>query len=247
MKNRISKLISKSVVILTALFLFVILGVRNNNSSMAEYSVIDSNQLTVKITTFSRAIFKPPSTTKASKATIVKQKATTSFIRKKPTKSKVKRINPKKQKKTKETYQIIRGYSPPKNVNTSFKSYMCYRAITCVNSNQYILQQKAHTDKDGIRRVEKDVCIALGTRYSSTVGERFLIELDTGQSFTAIVGDIKSDAHTDKKTHSYIEANGNVVEFIVDDQKISNDIKFTGNVSCIDKYKGQIKAIVRIA
>lgn len=188
---------------------------------------------TTKITTFNK-IYIPKTTKSKTKAAAPKKKS-----------AKIKKVK-SALKKHKETYQIIQGFAPPKNVNTSFKTYMCYRAITCVNSNQYILQQKAHTDKDGIRRVGKDVCIALGTRYSSTVGERFLIELDTGQRFTAIVGDIKSNAHTDKKTHSYIESNGNVVEFIVDDRKISNDIKFTGNVSCIDKYKGQIKALVEI-
>lgn len=190
---------------------------------------------TAKITTFNK-IYIPKTTKSKPKATAPKKKKL----------AKVKKVKSTPKKKRKEVYQVIRGYSPPPNVNTSFKSYMCYRAITCVNSNQYILQQKAHTDKDGIRRVGKDICIALGTRYSSTVGDRFLIELDTGQRFTAIVGDIKSDAHTDKKTHSYIKSNGNVVEFIVDDRKISNDIKFTGNVSCIDKYKGQIKALVQI-
>ena len=243
------------VVLLINILVFTATG--SNSTEINEINISESNVLSVKTTAFIREVYKPPSTvltikTTAPKAkltkttTKVKQKSTTSVINKKQKKLAVKKTKSKKFK-TKETYQIIRGYSPPKNVNTSFKSYMCYRTITCINSNQYILQQKAHTDKDGIRCVGKDVCIALGTRYSSTVGERFLIELNTGKSFTAIVGDIKSDVHTDKKTHSYIETNGNVVEFIVDDKKISNDIRFTGDMSCIDKYKGQIKAILKIA
>lgn len=194
-----------------------------------------ANISTAKITAFNK-IYIPKTTKSNQKASAPKKRKST----------KVKKVKSTPKKKRKEVYQVIRGYSPPPNVNTSFKSYMCYRAITCVNSNQYILQKKAHTDKNGIRCVGNDVCIALGTRYTTTIGDRFLIELDTGKHFTAIVGDIKSDAHTDKKTHSYIQSNGNVVEFIVDDKKISNDIKFTGNVSCIDKYKGQIKALVQI-
>lgn len=253
---KLKKIITIILCVAVLINLLVFSATGNNTTEINNVNTHKSNVSAVKTTAFSRTIFKPPLTSLITKSTVpitkltktttkVKPKTTALIMKKKTKKAKSSKIN--KNQKKKETYQIIIGYSPPKNVNTSFKSYMCYRTITCVNSNQYILQQKAHTDKDGIRRIGNDVCIALGTRYSSTVGERFLIELDTGKGFTAIIGDIKSDAHTDKKTHSYIESNGNVVEFIVDDKKISNEIKFTGDVSCIDKYKGQIKAIVRIA
>lgn len=242
MKYKIAKLITPC-----AITLIVISAL--TASSFGLIQTTTPNTPTTKITVF-QTNFIPTTTVKVETITAVKVPITTmstTTAKKTTVQKKSSKKTATSKKKVKERYQIIKGFAPPKNVNTSFKSYMSYRAITCINSNQYILQQKAHTDKNGIRRVGNDVCIALGTRYSSTVGERFLIELDTGQRFTAIVGDIKSDAHTDKKTHSYIEQNGNVVEFIVDDKKISNNIKFTGDVSCIDKYKGQIKAIVRIA
>ena len=223
------------LLITTLLIMFsVIAGVSISGNSFYKPSK-KVNVQTTKITVFRKAYI--PKTTKSNHHVSAPKKKKT---------AKVKKVKSKPKKKRKEVYQVIRGYTPPKNVNTSFKSYMCYRTITCVNSNQYILQKKAHTDKNGIRCIGNDVCIALGTRYTTTIGDRFLIELDTGKHFTAIVGDIKSDAHTDKKTHSYIKSNGNVVEFIVDDKKISNDIKFTGNISCIDKYNGQIKALVQI-
>lgn len=83
---------------------------------------------------------------------------------------------------------------PLPGVDTAFKTYMDYRAITDKESVQYDLQQLAYTDSQGIRRIDGDVCVALGTGYADKCGERFEITLDSGNSFTAIVGDIKSDA-----------------------------------------------------
>ena len=82
---------------------------------------------------------------------------------------------------------------PLPDVNTEFKTYMDYRTITDTSSPQYDLQQHAYTDSQGIRRVDGDVCVALGTAYADSCGERFEITLDSGNSFTAVVGDIKAD------------------------------------------------------
>ena len=47
---------------------------------------------------------------------------------------------------------------PIPDVNTDFKTYMDYRAITNTDSVQYALQQEAYTDSQGIRRIDGDVC-----------------------------------------------------------------------------------------
>ena len=100
----------------------------------------------------------------------------------------------------------------------SFKAWMGYKAITAKRSLQYKLQEKATTDEYGFRRYNGYYMIALGTYYTGySCGKYFRITLDTGVTFDAITGDVKSDAHTDAR-HQH--RNGNIVEFIVDTSKI---------------------------
>lgn len=100
---------------------------------------------------------------------------------------------------------------PP--VSGNFKTYMDYRAITDTSSPQYNLQLKAYTGEMGIRKIGDRYMVALGTYYAK-VGDEFDITLSTGKIIHAIVGDIKSNVHTDK-TNRFIVHNGNIVEFIV--------------------------------
>lgn len=135
---------------------------------------------------------------------------------------------------------------PLPDVKTTFKTYMDYRAITDTSSIQYELQQQAYTDTQGIRRIGDDVCVALGTAYADSCGERFKIKLDTGNSFTAIVGDIKADCHTDS-TNRYVElwdGHGDIVEFIVDTPKLDKKIRVMGSVGEYESYSGNVTAII---
>lgn len=137
---------------------------------------------------------------------------------------------------------------PLPDVNTEFKTYMDYRRITDKSSVQYALQQKAYTDSLGIRRIGRDVCVALGTAYSDVPGERFEITLDSGNSFTCVTGDIKADADTDD-TNSYVELEdgyGDIVEFIVDTEKLDTSVKLMGSIGEYDKYSGKVTSIVRL-
>ncbi len=137
---------------------------------------------------------------------------------------------------------------PLPDVNTEFKTYMDYRAITDTCSVQYDLQQEAYTDSLGIRRIGSDVCVALGTGYASGCGERFEITLDSGNSFTAVVGDIKADSHTDP-TNRYVElweGYGDMVEFIVDTEELDSDIRIMGSIGEYEKYSGSVVSIVRL-
>lgn len=137
---------------------------------------------------------------------------------------------------------------PLPDVNTDFKTYMDYRTITDTSSVQYDLQQDAYTDSMGIRRIGSDVCVALGTGYADSCGERFEITLDSGNSFTAIVGDIKADTHTDP-TNRYVElweGHGDMVEFIVDTAKLDDEIRIMGSVGEYEKYSGSVISIVKL-
>lgn len=135
---------------------------------------------------------------------------------------------------------------PLPDVNTDFKTYMDYSAITDTDSVQYAMQQQAFTDSQGIRRIGSDVCVALGTGYADSCGERFEITLDTGSSFTAVVGDIKADCHTDP-TNRYVElweGHGDMVEFIVETDKLDKDVRIMGSIGEYSQYSGCVTAIV---
>lgn len=137
---------------------------------------------------------------------------------------------------------------PLPDVDTDFKTYMDYRAITNKRSVQYNLQQQAYTDDKGIRRIDDDVCVALGTGYAKKCGERFEITLDSGNSFTAIVGDIKSDAHTDP-SNRYVElweGHGDMIEFIVDTRELDRNIKIMGSIGEYEEYSGSVMSIVKL-
>ena len=139
------------------------------------------------------------------------------------------------------------------DLDTSFKTYMSYRSITDIDSEQYAMQRKAWTDENGLRRYNNDYMIAVGSYYSSECGDRFKITLDTGNSFTAVVGDIKDDLHTDDNnmyTPVYDEngefISANVIEFIADTKSLPYKVKLHGSVGAIEDFSGNIENIERI-
>ena len=131
------------------------------------------------------------------------------------------------------------------NINTSFKTYMDYRTITDKSSRQWKLQQSAITDSQGFRKVGEYFLCALGSYYSTNIGDKFKITLDSGNIILVILGDCKADIHTDK-TNRYIPKNKNVVEFIVDSNKLDKSVKAMGSVGVLDGFKGRIVKIERI-
>ena len=104
-------------------------------------------------------------------------------------------------------------FSVPEDIGTDFKAYMDYRCITNTKSPQYKLQKYAWTDEYGLRRFDVYYLVALGSYYSSTVGDCFKITLDTGESFECMVGDCKADCDTDSKHmyHPMKDGNGNII------------------------------------
>lgn len=133
-------------------------------------------------------------------------------------------------------------------ISFNFHSYMDYRKITHTNSKQYELQQECWTDELGLRRHGSDYVIALGTYFSDTVGDRFKVHLDNGNTFYATVGDIKADSTTDE-TNAYVPIDGetgNMIEFIIDDKAANTNMLMLGTVSYYDFFDGAVINIERI-
>lgn len=118
------------------------------------------------------------------------------------------------------------------NGNTSMKSYMDYRKITSKSSAQYQLQQRddVYTDEEGFRKLDDKYIIAVGTHYSDTVGDLLRIKLSEGNTFEAVVGDIKNNSHTDSTNRQH-KVDGSVVEFIVDTKNMDKLCKKMGDMS----------------
>jgi len=131
------------------------------------------------------------------------------------------------------------------DIDSDFKSYMDYRCITNTTSDQYKLQKECETNEYGIREHDGYYVIALGTYYSTTIGERFKITLDTGEELLCEVGDIKADSDTDK-TNRYVPINGNIVEFIVDTKELPKKVRQMGTISAIDIFEGSIESIEKL-
>ena len=116
------------------------------------------------------------------------------------------------------------------DVENDFKAFMDYRTLTSTTSKQYSMQYdgNAITNEEGFRLYNGEYMVAVGTYYSEECGTRLRVTLDTGVQFNCIVGDIKSDLHTDE-LHQH--RNGNVIEFIVDQDKIPDICKKMGDMS----------------
>ncbi len=132
---------------------------------------------------------------------------------------------------------------------TNFFAYMDYRKITTLSSTQYQLQQTAWTDSQGLRRIGDDICIALGSYYGTNLGSRYLITLDTGNSYTAVLADCKADIHTDANNQYTPAVYGeykNVIEFIVDVNSLDHSIKQSGNIGTYSNMSGNVVSIEQI-
>ncbi len=132
----------------------------------------------------------------------------------------------------------------PTEATGKFKTYMDYRKITNKNSKQWELQEQAWTEGRGFRKIGEHFLVAVGTYYSKEVGKELLITLEDGMELKAIVGDIKQDRHIDP-TNRYVPINGNIVEFIVDVEKLDPEVVRRGDVSWLG-LNGKIKSIQEV-
>lgn len=113
---------------------------------------------------------------------------------------------------------------------TGFKSYEPYDAITA-QSVQLLLQYDAIPDANGFRLLDDRYLVAVGTFCNAPCGTYIDLLLENGILIPCIVGDIKSDGHTDEKTHTFTRNTMCASEFIIDSE--ISPAKDTGNISTI--------------
>lgn len=141
------------------------------------------------------------------------------------------------------------------NINSSFKTWMSYKAVTNKNSPQYsFIYTYGWSDSEGFMRcsgerslgIDQDYyLIALGSYYGTTIGTKYKITLDTGKVFYGALADCKDNKHTNS-TNQYIPHNGNVVEFLVDTSILNKDVKRMGSANVYMPLNGNIEKIERM-
>lgn len=162
-------------------------------------------------------------------------------------------------------YKLPEDFHPHMN-HSRFQPYMDYRAVKNKKSGAYKIlnHQNAYSDDEGFRRLrvdendfsiseEDDYLIALGNYYKKkgSVGDRFLIITTTGM-YTAVVGDEKSNSHTDKRNmftvHGKNRQYAGAIEWIVDSKKICKNIKRAGSITASNNplFQGDILHIYKI-
>ena len=163
-------------------------------------------------------------------------------------------------------YQLPSYYYGSSLDFSSVQPYMDYGTVTNKGTPAYKVcySNMAYTDNDGMRRIaivdgfkvngQDDYVIALGTYYNGsamTAGSRWLIETSTGR-YTATVGDVKNDLHTDKFNmfgiHGEDSEIAGMIEFIVDCDKLDPKVKKVGSITAGNNYifAGEILHIYKI-
>lgn len=145
-----------------------------------------------------------------------------------------------------ETYNDVNTDELEVPVLPDFKSWTNY--VQCVSRNSpqwaFLNSDGTYTDKNGFRRKGDDYMVAMGSYYTTTLGDRFLIETEYGNSFTVTICDFKSDDHTDDR-HQYSISNNCLIEFYVDDTLCSS-VKLSGNASSVHELSGMITHIEKM-
>lgn len=129
---------------------------------------------------------------------------------------------------------------PSRYNSKDFKSFEPYTAITSKTSPHYKLQhQYAYTGTYGIRMVNGRYCIALGSYFTTTIGQYIDIILENGTVIPCILGDQKSNMHTDDLHIAHPD--GSVVEFIIDKKVVDATVLKSGNISnCCEEWKSPV-------
>lgn len=135
-----------------------------------------------------------------------------------------------------------KDYSVPEN--RGFKSYMDYRCITSKSSPQYKLQNiYAINGVYGIRQVSSRFCVAIGSYFTTEIGQYFDLILENGTTIPCILSDQKADGDTDSNNISTLH-NGCVSEFIVDTHSLNKTAKRNGDISfCSSEWSSPVVKI----
>lgn len=133
----------------------------------------------------------------------------------------------------------------------SIKSYMDYRKITSKSSAQYQLLYSGEIifcddgllkDKDGY------VAVAIGSRYSKKIGDRFIVTFDNGKQQKLIAVDHKADKDTYGGSNA--KADTSMIEMIVDISKCRNSeyakAIYDGDFNSHPDFEGNIIKIEKV-
>ena len=139
-------------------------------------------------------------------------------------------------------------------IDSSFKTWMSYRAVTDNQSPQYkFIHTYGWCDHEGFMRCtgEKDLgiqddyyLIALGSYYGTTIGTKYRITLDTGRVFYGVLADFKADIHTNSTNQH--GTNNDIIEFLVDTKRLNKSVKYHGTANVYMPLNGSVAKIERI-
>ena len=132
-------------------------------------------------------------------------------------------------------------YDVPQN---SIKTFMPYTAITLKSSVQYKLQQMAYTGNYGIRQVDGRYCVALGSAYTTNIGQFVDLILANGNVIHCILADCKADKDTNSEGTLTVH-DGSLVEFVVDSQALSRKVRYAGDISkACEEWESPVESII---
>lgn len=158
-------------------------------------------------------------------------------VKPEPPKEEVKKEEPKEQ-----VTAAAGAFRSVPSVSHDFKSYTAYTALSRQSSQWRKIQTIAYSDANGLRKVGDYYCVAMGSYYSTTLGDLFRITTEHGNVFSIIICDFKADRHTNN-THQYTARNQCITEFYVDYSCFNTAAKRSGSVSAISGFSGKITSI----
>lgn len=142
------------------------------------------------------------------------------------------------------------------NIKSTTKRWMDYRKTSNKNSPQYkFIKTYGWVDNEGFMRCNGEralginddyYMIALGSYYGTTIGTKYRITTDTGNVFYGVLAECKADIHTNS-THQYTnQKNPDIVEFLIDKNKLNKDVRRAGSANAYMPLNGNISKIERI-
>jgi hypothetical protein len=240
----------RKVVAITILMFWLVTAVISTVSAMQPKTIdsVATTEYTTKEVTTTKVVTTQAETTEVVTTTEVEttEKQTTEVSTKESTTQKVTTTNEITTEAETSKSASSSEYSIPDN-GGRFKSYTNYRLLNKNSSqwNKIQCHEDAYADDNGLRKVGNYYCVAMGSYYSTTLGDTFEITTEGG-TFQVVICDFKANRHTDS-TNRYTAHNGCVVEFYVDMNTLDSTARRMGDISYADgKFSGRIINITKI-
>lgn len=149
---------------------------------------------------------------------------------------------PKKKQESNVSTPSKGNFRGVPSVSVDFKSYTAYTCLSRKSAQWKKIQTIAYSDGNGLRKVGNYYCVAMGSYYSTTLGDLFRITTANGNTFCVILCDFKANAHTNS-THQYTARNQCITEFYVDYSCFNSAARSAGSISVIPGFGGKITSI----